>query len=204
MSRQPIGSVPAADILSVTVTYLEMTAPPTGAMPPRPSEHVRVHETREPTVAFYRWLYHQVGDPYLWYERKRVRDADLARILADSATRIWVLTVGHVPAGFFELDTRMLPKATNIAYFGLMPEFVGQGLGRFFLECAIRAAWATDAPKVTVNTCTLDHPRALPLYRAAGFTIVERQLRRIVDPRMDWRVRRRPRPRAPLSGSGSG
>jgi hypothetical protein len=31
------------------------------------------------------------------------------------------------------------------------------------------------APRLTVNTCTLDHPRALPLYLRMGFEICGRR-----------------------------
>ena len=31
-------------------------------------------------------------------------------------------------------------------------------------------AWESSPNKVTVNTCTLDHPAALPLYQKLGFT----------------------------------
>ena len=30
-------------------------------------------------------------------------------------------------------------------------------------------AWSHPIPRLTVNTCTLDHPRALPLYQRMGF-----------------------------------
>jgi GNAT superfamily N-acetyltransferase len=118
-----------------------------------------------------------------------------------------------VPAGFFEIDARTAPASTNIAYFGLTGDFIGKGLGKFFLDCAIVAAWATGPKRVTVNTCTLDHPRALGLYQAAGFQIIERRHRRILDPRINPGIRRSAsrttleaprRPAIETSGSGSG
>jgi GNAT superfamily N-acetyltransferase len=65
---------------------------------------------------------------------------------------------------------------TDMAYFGMVPEAVGRGLGGWLLKTAILTAW--DHPgvsKVTVNTCTLDHPRALALYQKNGFTPVGRE-----------------------------
>jgi hypothetical protein len=53
-------------------------------------------------------------------------------------------------------------------------------LGPFLLNCAIDAAWSGGAKKLTVNTCTLDHPKALGLYQRAGFVPV-RQVTRITD-----------------------
>ena len=68
----------------------------------------------------------------------------------------------------------------NIAYFGLLPHLVGQGLGRAFLRAAIDAAWALEPRAIRVNTCTADHPRALPAYLRAGFRPV-RTVREVWD-----------------------
>jgi hypothetical protein len=47
---------------------------------------------------------------------------------------------------------------------------VGTGLGGPLLKTAVAKGWAGDGvSRMTVNTCTLDHPRALPLYRKTGF-----------------------------------
>jgi GNAT superfamily N-acetyltransferase len=66
------------------------------------------------------------------------------------------------------LDFREAPVA-DIAYFGLMPEYTGLRLGSWLLLEGIHDAWDTGVGKLTVNTCTLDHPSALPLYRKMGF-----------------------------------
>jgi GNAT superfamily N-acetyltransferase len=174
---------------------------------------VRVARLEKPTVSYYRWLYDAVGSKWLWFERKRLSDDAVRAVIEDPLLQIWVLSVGHVPAGFFEIDARTAPASTNIAYFGLTGDFIGKGLGKFFLDCAIVAAWATGPKRVTVNTCTLDHPRALGLYQAAGFQIIERRHRRILDPRINPGIRRSAsrttleaprRPAIETSGSGSG
>ena len=61
------------------------------------------------------------------------------------------------------------PDETFIAYFGLVPEFIGRGLGRFFLDWAVDRAWDLGHARVRVQTCDLDHPAALPNYERAGF-----------------------------------
>ena len=61
----------------------------------------------------------------------------------------------------------------DLAYFGLVPEAVGTGLGSWLLKTAILTAWARPGTqRLTVNTCTLDHPRALAQYQRMGFTPV--------------------------------
>jgi len=158
---------------AVTVTFLRMERPPASPARLLPPDASLVRLAR-PSVAFYRFLYGTVGAPHLWWLRRVATDAALAALLAEPGLAVYVLYRGGEPAGFFELDARLLP-AVNIAYFGLMPAFVGQGLGTAFLRTAVDAAWAVPGARaVTVNTCTADHPRALPGYLRAGFQPLRR------------------------------
>jgi GNAT superfamily N-acetyltransferase len=119
-------------------------------------------------VELYRSLYDAVGRPWHWVDRKRLSDDELARILGDPAVEVHVLRVGGEPAGYAELDRRVAGEI-ELAYFGLMPAFVGQGLGGYFLRWAVARAWSYAPRRVWVHTCTLDHPSALPCYLRAGF-----------------------------------
>ena len=153
--------------VAVDVTFLRMDAPPTD--PPRPlPDGVRVDRALHCSVPFYRYLYDTVGEPWLWWMRRTATDAELAALLSMPAISVHVLVKDGEPAGFYELDRRNA-GAVNLAYFGLMPWAIGAGLGRAFLRHAVDEAWAAGRPAVTVNTCTADHPRALPAYLAAGF-----------------------------------
>jgi GNAT superfamily N-acetyltransferase len=155
-------------ILETTVTYLEMHAAPAHAPlePPRPD--LTIVHARQPTVAYYRWLYDTVGAPWLWTDRRKLDDAQLASIVQRADVEVWVLYAAGVPAGYVELDRR-LPPEIELGYFGLMPEFIGQRLGPWLLDWAIRRAWSYAPSRFWVHTQTLDHPRALALYQQLGF-----------------------------------
>ncbi|WP_149539700.1 GNAT family N-acetyltransferase [Siccirubricoccus phaeus] len=161
MALEPV--IPVA----VDVTFLRMDRRPTDPAPCLPPE-ARMERVARCTVPFYRYLYDTVGHRYVWWLRRTVPDAQLAELLAEPAISIHVLYRGGEPAGFYELDRR-LGGVVNLSYFGLLPHAVGTGLGRAFLRQAVDDAWAEAQRAVTVNTCTADHPRALPNYLAAGF-----------------------------------
>ena len=162
----------------VTVTFLRMDQPP--ADPPRLlPDTCGLVTLAACTVPFYRYLYGTVGGPYLWWLRRSLSDAALESLLRDPAVSVTVLYRGGEPAGFFELDRRQSP-AMNLSYFGLMPGATGLGLGTAFLRAAVDAAFAEGARALTVNTCTADHPRALPGYLRAGFRPV-RAVREVWD-----------------------
>jgi len=162
--------------VGVTVTFLRMDRPP---IEPAPALHggSKVVRAGTPSVPFYRYLYNTVGAEYVWWLRRTTPDAELAALLADPLVAIYVLYRNGEPAGFFELDSRPWPDV-NLSYFGLMPHAVGTGLGYAFLRQAVDLVWRQGARGMTVNTCTADHPRALPTYLRAGFRTI-RQVREV-------------------------
>jgi GNAT superfamily N-acetyltransferase len=160
--------------IGVTVTFLRMDAPPPSPALALP-DGAHVVRVPAPTVAFYRYLYDTVGGPYVWWLRRALPDQDLAALLRMPGLSIHVLYVNGEPAGFYELDARPWPDI-NLSYFGLMPHAVGKGMGHAFLRHAVDQAWSFGVRGMTVNTCTADHPRALPTYIRMGFHPV-RELR---------------------------
>jgi GNAT superfamily N-acetyltransferase len=77
---------------------------------------------------------------------------------------VHVLHVDGTPAGFAELDRR-IEGEIELVQFGLMPEFIGQSLGRYFLQWTIDKAWSYGPRRFWLHTCTKDHPAALPNYQ---------------------------------------
>ena len=163
------------------VTFLEMTQKPSALPPPQPKGKVAILKAEAPPVHYYRYLYDTVGGAYKWVDRKKASDAMIAEILKDPLVDLFVLYAEGCPAGMAELDFR-LEGVGQLAYFGLLPEFVGRRFGYFFLYHATINAWARPISKLLVNTCTLDHPRALPLYQRMGFVPYAREDRFIEMP----------------------
>jgi GNAT superfamily N-acetyltransferase len=159
--------------MQVTVFYLEMVSRPERVVPP-PRDGLAVLHARQPTVRYYRFLYDAVGGPWQWLSRKKLSDEELARVLRDPRDEVHVLHADGVPAGFAELDRRVEGEI-ELVQFGLMPEFIGQGLGKYFLQWAIDRAWGYGPRRLWLHTCTLDHPNALPTYLKAGFVLYKQE-----------------------------
>lgn len=158
----------------VTVTYLEMTERP-GAAPPLPvAARVAVMAAGDPPVDWFLYLYRAVGGPWHWTDWLTEPEERVRAFVGDPAVTLHTLMLEGWPAGFFLLDARER-GTVDLAYFGLVPQATGRGLGRWFLGTAVRTAWdRPDVERVTVNTCTLDHPAALGLYQRMGFEPVRR------------------------------
>ncbi len=158
----------------VIVTYLEMTERVPLPHVPLKARNYALLRAHDLTVNFYRYLYDAVGRPWYWTDRKKLSDVELAGIIHDAAVEVYVLHVGGVPAGFYELDARNMPTV-ELAYFGILPEFIGLRLGPYLLGQAIEMMWLKEPERILVNTCTLDHPKALPLYQRFGFRPYDRK-----------------------------
>lgn len=177
----PDGAAAVPHNVPMTVTFLEMHHRPSALPPPVPKGKVAIFRTDNPPIHFYRYLYTTIGGPWLWVERRKMRDETLSAIISDPLNELYVLYVGGCPAGMGEIDFRK-PDVAQIAYFGLVPDYIGRHLGYFFLYHIVANAWGHAVKKVTVNTCTLDHPRALPLYQRMGFQPYSRAERYIELP----------------------
>ncbi len=156
-------------------TYLEMFAPPATVLDAPPIDGTRIERLHAPTVNDYRFLYNGVGLMYQWVNRNLMPDDELARIVRDELVEIDVLCVGEQTAGYVELDRRRSDEI-EIAYFGLFSDFIGWGLGKYFLSWAVNRAWSFGPRRVWVHTCDLDHPAALPNYLRAGFSIYDERI----------------------------
>lgn len=160
--------------LTTQTTYLEMLALD---LRPRaaPAGDLDVVRLPAPELKEYRALYSSVGQAHRWVDRLLMPDDELQRILQDDRVEIYLLKVDRQLAGYAELDRRV-PGQIEIAYFGLLPQFIGRGLGKYLLGWTLERAWSYQPNRVWVHTCDLDHAAALPNYLKAGFRIYDQRI----------------------------
>ncbi len=194
-SRDGYTDVPSGSLATVA-TFLQMLAPPpTRAVPDLPRLELRRDATAD--LAAYRDLFRRIGEPWLWTSRLRMPDPELASILTDRAVEIFVAVRDGEPAGLLELDFR-IPGEVELAFFGLVPEAVGTGAGRWLMDHALRLAWREGITRVWVHTCTIDHPAALAFYVRSGFVPYARKVECFPDPRLAGLLSRDAAPHVPL------
>jgi GNAT superfamily N-acetyltransferase len=169
------------DEIEYVVTWLAMETRPTRPRPVLPAgAPCALIAAKSPPNWYFLDLYRAVGYRYEWTDQLNRPAEDLAAWLGDEAVVLYTFLRAGWPHGFFVLDHRA-DATCNIAYFGLVPEATGRGFGSFLLETAVYMAWDTSGTtRVTVNTNSLDHPRALPLYQKMGFVPCRRETHRRV------------------------
>ncbi len=165
--------------LDYTVTRLEMASRPEAAAPHAPRlPGLALMAAEDPPARWFLHLYRSVGAAYEWTDWLRRPEAELEAFLGDEDVTLFTLMVKGWSGGFFVLDWREEGRC-DLAYFGLTPEAQGLRLGSWLLGEAVRAGWARKGVRrMTVETNTLDHPRALPLYQRAGFAPIQREAMR--------------------------
>ena len=154
--------------IEVTRTYLQMTSPNQLTSTPAPGGDVRIEKAQSCPASFFRYLYREVGRLYHWVDRLDWDDEEIRNFLGKPTISLWVMYVEGSPAGYFEVSGQD-DGSTEIAYFGLLQEFLGRGFGKHLLTEAVDQAWATGANRIWLHTCTLDDPAALPNYLKRGF-----------------------------------
>ena len=189
LTETPVCNETSELMLDVAITYLEMLHQPEDMSTLSDPEQASVKKIDQPTLSFYRYLYCTIGEPWRWYERRVLSDDELTIIIHDSDVSIYVLYSHGSPAGYFELDGR-IESEVELAYFGLLPQFIGRGLGSWLLNRALATAWYRKPKRVWVHTCNLDHPNALLCYQKAGFKAYRKEIITIRDPWLEpyWDV----------------
>lgn len=173
--------MPAHDVdpIEVTVTFLEMTKPPSRYPTVPLGAQIAVLRVKDTPLHFYRYLIDRVGRKWHWVNALRLSDEDLSAAVHAPERDIRVFYLDGAPAGFFELNTERA-GVVELVFFGMMEHAIGRGFGRWFLGAAIEAAWSHLPQKVVVQTCTLDHPSALALYQKMGFVPVAQSREKVV------------------------
>jgi len=174
------------DQINYVVSYLEMVVPPFFGWPSEPSGNILILEANNPPVRYFFSLYEAVGADYEWTDKFRCSIKEVNDFLLDPNVKLFTFLKNGWSAGFFVLDKRK-QNICDLAYFGLVPEAIGHGYGEYLLKFAIKQSWAAeDINLLTVNTNTLDHPNALPLYKKMGFKVIknEKETRILTRPKI--------------------
>lgn len=163
-------------VVDVVVSYLAMTSPSQLRPGGEPTEEITVLQldtASEGTPTIVRQLYLDVGASWHWHDRASWSDQQWADAIRRDGVEIWVALRDRdaCQVGYFELEHRR--GDVDIRYFGLLPEFIGRGIGGWLLTSAVERAWELRPARVTLNTCTLDGAGALPNYRARGFELIK-------------------------------
>ncbi|MFQ4134960.1 GNAT family N-acetyltransferase [Nodosilinea sp. PGN35] len=155
--------------IDVITWYLEMLDP--AQLRPKLSEHanLEIRQAEVPCPELSRFLYASVGGQWYWCDRLPWAYDRWLSYLNRPEVETWVAYQSGTPAGYIELEAQA-EGSVEITCFGLLPQFIGQGLGGHLLTVGVQRAWARGTRRLWVHTCSLDGPYAYKNYESRGFT----------------------------------
>ena len=118
-----------------------------------------------------KFFYKQIGKNYQWVDRLIWTDKNWIEYVSSPNLFTFVLKNNNDIAGFFELMYHKDKLETEIAYFGLLKEYIGKKLGGYMLSEAIKKSFSYNVKRVWAHTCSLDHKNALKNYLSRGMKI---------------------------------
>jgi GNAT superfamily N-acetyltransferase len=166
--------------IDVTTWYLEQLDPSELHVARVPDGPVEIVRAEVPSPELSRFLYCSVGGDWNWLDRLGWSYDQWLAWLERPAVETWVAYVRGTPVGYIELDPQP-DGVVEIACFGLLPAFVGQGLGGHLLATGTALAWdladrwpdRAPTKRVWVHTCSLDGPVAMTNYQKRGFRLYD-------------------------------
>lgn len=158
---------------NVKITWELAITDPAGFRPVTDrGQALEFRQVQEPCAAYNWFLFQAVGEQHRWGGRGDWDRQRWSELVDRDEFQTWVGYVAGTPAGYAELE-RQDDGSVRILCFGLLPEFIGRGLGSRLLSETVARAWEMGANRVWLRTCSHDHPHALPNYQARGFELVE-------------------------------
>ncbi|MBN34881.1 MAG: GNAT family N-acetyltransferase [Rhodospirillaceae bacterium] len=176
------AEVPPGHVANV-VTCLEMFERPQSRSPVDFSPPDILQRMDRGDLGAYRALYRLVVQDLLWWSRLMMPDSELSAILADTDVELFAPRRNNRDIGILELDFRA-GEECELAFFGLVPDAIGGGLGRALMKQALTRAWDRPIRRLWVHTCTFDHPGAFDFYVRSSFTPYAFEVEVHPDPRL--------------------
>ena len=118
-----------------------------------------------------KFFYKQIGQNHNWNYRLVWDDKRWMDYVSNPNVFTFVLKDNEDIAGFFELIYHKEKSEMELAYFGLLKEYMSKKLGSYMLTEAIKISFYYKVKRLWVHTCSLDHKNALKNYLSRGMKI---------------------------------
>jgi len=118
-----------------------------------------------------RFFYKQIGKKYRWIDRLNWNDLDWFKYVSNEKLITFILKKDNDLVGFFELIYSKDKNDGEIAYLGILEEYIGKKIGGYLLSEAIKKCFSLGLKRIWLHTCSLDHKNALKNYLSRGMNI---------------------------------
>ena len=135
----------------------------------KPSDKIVLELLDNKNFELNKFFYKQIGKKHQWVDRLFWQDKDWIKHVSNENLKTYILKEDEELVGYFELIFDK--NECEIAYFGILEEYIGKSLGGYLLSEAIKIAFEKKVKRIWVHTCSLDHQNAFLNYQARGMKI---------------------------------
>jgi len=128
-----------------------------------------------PNFQLNKFFYKEIGKNHRWVDRLIWNDKEWIEYTTKNNTKTYILKKENDLIGYFELIFHRDKNETEIAYLGILEEYLNKKLGSYLLSSAIRKSFLNKPKRVWVHTCSLDHKNALNNYISRGMKIFKKE-----------------------------
>ena len=122
-----------------------------------------------------KFFYKNIGKKHHWVDSLTWTEQQWIEYVCDQKVRTYTLKYENDLAGYFELIIHNDKSEVEIAYLGLLEEYLNKKIGSYLLSSAIKNSFLEKPKRVWVHTCSLDHKNALNNYIARGMKIFKKE-----------------------------
>ena len=140
----------------------------------KPSDKIFLELLDNKNFELNKFFYKQIGKKHHWIDRLVWQDKDWIKHVSNENLKTYILKEDEELVGFFELIFDK--NECEIAYFGILEEYIGKSLGGYLLSEAIKIAFEKKMKRIWVHTCSLDHQNAILNYKARGMKIFKTEV----------------------------
>ena len=151
--------------------YLEITSLEDFNETKRPAKNFSVDINNPKDFQLNKFFYKKIGKDCQWIDRLIWTDLTWTKYVSNENLSTYILKDNDQIAGYFELIYDQDSRDAEIAYLGVLEEYLEKKLGGYLLSEAIRYSFSKGATRVWVHTCSLDHKNALKNYLSRGMKI---------------------------------
>tara|TARA_B100001996_G_scaffold307615_1_gene249042 strand:+ start:228 stop:740 length:513 start_codon:yes stop_codon:yes gene_type:complete len=156
---------------SIKRNYLEINSIQNLSEVFKPSNNLNIILIEKSDFQLNRFFYKEIGKKHRWTDRLSWTEKNWIKYVNNSNIKTYVLKEDQNLVGYFEQIFHNEKKDCEIAYFGILEEFIGKKYGGYLLSEAIKESFNLGVKRVWVHTCSLDHKNALNNYRSRGMKI---------------------------------
>ena len=139
----------------------------------KPSENLTIEEAKKNNFDLNKFFYKQIGKQHQWVDRLIWQDKNWIDYVSKKNLKTYILKQNNDYVGYFELIFDK--NICEIAYFGILKEYIGKGYGGFLLSEALKIGFK-NANRIWVHTCSLDHPNAIENYKSRGMKVFKTEI----------------------------